>query len=240
MQATEVKNSATSRKGAPTPGWRTRWPLVATTTLAVVVGTALTIGISTGFAVEAPSAHTPAVKSTSDTAAESAAKSADSAARKKLAPLSLPAPTSEPLGDAETTTIAVDAAVASLVAANNEILQRADGGTAGLENVAAGFVWGELQAQATEREKLGYKQVGAATVVSTTVRALDLAASPPAAEIGVCIDSSKVDVIDTNGNSLSGLLYKPGTPTLNVYGAQYLDGHWKLVTHDIPDNAPCE
>lgn len=238
MQATEVKNSANPREGAPTPGWRTKWPLIVATTLAVVVGTALTIGISTGFAAEAPSAPTAAAKSAAETA--DSPDSADSAAKKTLAPLSLPAPATESLGDAETTTTAVDAAVASLVAANNEILQRADGGTAGLENVADGFVWGELQAQATEREKLGYKQVGAATVVSTTVRALDLAASPPAAEIGVCIDSSKVDVIDANGNSLSGLLYQPGTPTLNVYGAQYLDGRWKLVTHDIPDNAPCE
>lgn len=154
-------------------------------------------------------------------------------------PLAIPTPTPHPLGDQDASAKAAHAALTAMVAADNEILQRGDGGTAGLDRVAAGFVWGELQAQATERAQLGYKQVGKAKITSATIRSVDLAASPPTVVLDVCIDASGISVVDQNGHSLDDLLYKPGHPTLNVYGAQYIDGLWKIVTHDIPDSAAC-
>jgi hypothetical protein len=210
---------------------------------AVVLAGTLALALTTGWFGSAAAAgdkgHGQAAVSSTSAKAKADSAHSKPVPEKTPPPLDIPAPGPQPLGDAKASASAADSAVAAVVTANNEILQRADGGTVGIDDVTAGFVRGELQALAAEREKLGYKQVGEAKIVSTTVRSVDLSASPPTVELGVCIDSSKVDIVDSNGKSLGDLLYKPGVPVLNVYGAQYLDGRWKIVTHDIPDGAPC-
>lgn len=118
-------------------------------------------------------------------------------------------------------------------------MQRADGTSAGLESIAVGAAWGELQSLAVERSQLGYRQVGEATVTSSAATAVDLVGPPPTVELEVCIDSSAVDVVDASGRSLKDLLYDPDGAVLNVYIAQYIDGLWKIVSHDIPDGARC-
>jgi len=154
-------------------------------------------------------------------------------------PLDLPRPTPKPVGGKAASEQAASAAADALLAASNQVLQRGNGGTAGLAAIATGFVRGELEALAAERADLGYKQVGAAKITSKKVQSIDLAASPPTVVLEVCIDVSKIDILDSNGKSMKGLLYKPGVPVKHVYGAQYLDGLWKISTHDIPDNDPC-
>jgi hypothetical protein len=154
-------------------------------------------------------------------------------------PLEVPTPTPAPLGDEAVATEAAAISVESLVDATNEVLQRADGGTEGIESVATGFVEGEVQALAAERKQLGYTQVGEATVTSVTVRSIDLAAEPPVAVLEVCIDTSDLDVLDPNGNSVADQLYRPDHPVMHLYGAVFLDGLWKVSTHEIPDGASC-
>jgi hypothetical protein len=198
-----------------------------------VVGLVATIGFALNNGVLTPGP---------DAAQQSAETATTTPAPTPPPPLAVPAPSPAPLGDEAVSVKAVDDAAANLIVASNEILQRADGQTDGLENVAAGFVWGEMQALATERQQQGYKQVGKAKITSTTVKSVDLAATPPTAVLDVCIDASGIDVIDANGESLKGQLYQSSTPTLNVYGAEFIDGLWKLVTHNIPDTpdgAPC-
>lgn len=220
--------------------------------LAATVAATLATGGPASWLNAAPPTSSPESTGTGgDTGPGNAENTHDNAARKSATktpeplppvspvPLSVPAPTPSPLTDEVHSIRAADTAIDSLVAANNEILQRADGGTQGLQNIAAGFVWGELQALATERAQLGYRQVGEATIRSVTARAVDLEASPPTVVLDVCVDATGVDIVDANGQSLRGLLYDPGSPTLNVYGAQYLDGLWKIATHEIPDSAPC-
>jgi hypothetical protein len=71
------------------------------------------------------------------------------------------------------------------------------------------------------------------------VQSIDLAASPPTAMLEVCIDTSDLDVLDANGESVADQLYRPDHPVMHLYGAVYLDGLWRLSTHQIPDGATC-
>jgi len=108
-----------------------------------------------------------------------------------------------------------------------------------LGTYTSGFVEGEIRALAAERASLGYTQVGSARITSITVRKADLKGSPPTILLDVCIDSSGIDVRDASGTSLKELLYNPGHPVLNVYGAQYLAGTWRITTHDLPEKDTC-
>jgi hypothetical protein len=217
----------------PTPAMTKRHIVLAASAVGLVAIMVAGLGLTIG-SVSADDARTTAGRSTSTPAA-----SAPPAEEEAPPALELPAPVAQPLAGDAASADAADKAVNSLITANNEILQRADGGTEGLEQVASGFVWGELQALATERERTGYKQVGKAVITSITTRSVDVAATPPTVVLDVCIDASGIDVVDANGKSVGDLLYQSKTPTLNVYGAQYIDGLWKITTHDIPDSAPC-
>ena len=151
-------------------------------------------------------------------------------------PLKIDAPSDESSSGESDAVDSASTTLASVVDAGNQILQRADGITEGLDAVTTGFVQGELEALAAERKEQGFRQVGASRVVSTSVRSVDLDATPATIVLNACIDSSDVDVLDENGNSLKESLYNPGHPVLHVYSAVRIDGAWKMSTHDIPDD----
>lgn len=200
---------------------RTRWILAG---VGLAVAGAIAIGIPLLMAPAAPTAD-PTL--------------AEEEEAPPPPPLELTMPTPSPLGDEAAATEAVVTAAETLVSATNEVLQRADGGFEGIESIATGFVEGELQALAIEREKMGYRQVGEASVSSVAVRDIDLTASPPVALLEVCIDTSDLDVVDSNGTSVADQLYRPDHPVLHLYGAVFIDGLWRLSTHEIPDGATC-
>lgn len=127
-----------------------------------------------------------------------------------------------------------------VVAATNEILTRADGSAVGSEEIATGFVLGELQARAREQLDWGYKQVGEAKVTSVSASNVDLTAEPAVMTLTVCIDVSDLDMLDAAGQSMKDALYNPGRPVKHLYGAQFIDGVWKIATHDIPDQQDCQ
>ena len=205
------------------PPRRTRW----------IIGAALVAGgaVIAGAILVSVNLTQPPV----DTSAESSVEPTE----EPPPPLSVATPEPAPLGDEETATVAATVAVEDLVAAGNEILQRADGGTEGIDAIATGFVRGELQALAVERKQLGYTQVGAAEVTSVAVRSIDLTSAPPTALLEVCIDTSGLDVLDSAGKSVGDQLYQPGHPVLHLYGAVFTDGVWRISTHEIPDVASC-
>ena len=213
---------------SPRPLRRERWILAGAGVLALV---ALSLGLVVGTA--------PPLAGPSPVDAAEQAEQADEEEPPPPPPVQVPMPTPAPIGDEAVATEAVVSSVETLVDATNEVLQRADGGTEGIESVATGFVEGEVQALALEREKLGYTQVGEATVTSTKVRSIDLAANPPTALLEVCIDTSDLDVLDPNGESVADQLYRPGHPVMHLYGAVFLDGLWRVSTHEIPDGASC-
>lgn len=193
----------------------------------VLVGLVLALGVVNGWFVFGQS-KTPTSAATSTPSAPSTP-----------APLNIPTPTPGPIGDQKDSVEAIDSTLDSFMVATNEVLQRADGSVTGAETVASGFVLGELQALAAERKELGYKQIGEAKVTDVTVGAVDLAATPPTMVLTVCVDTSDVDVVDENGTSMKDRMYTPDHPVQHTYGAQFLDGLWKIVTHEIPDKGTC-
>lgn len=217
-----------SRNGA---GRRGRIPrlAVAVAVFVVVVGLVLALGLANKwFALGELGASKPAPAATSTSAPSSPPR-----------PLAIPTPSPGPIGTKDDSVEAVDKAVDTLIVATNQVLQRGDGSIDGAEVVASGFVLGELQALAAERQALGYKQVGEAKVTDVTVSAVDLNATPPTMNLTVCVDTSDVDVIDENGKSLKDRMYTPDHPVQHIYGAQFLSGVWKLVTHEIPEKGTC-
>lgn len=170
------------------------------------------------------------------TADPSASESAD---EPPAAPLDLPAPTPGQIEEEPAEVEKVSETAAAVIAAQNQIAQRADGSAVGAETVATGFVLGELQAFAQEQRDLGYRQTGEARVTEVTVQSSDLTAAIPVMTLAVCVDVSDVDVVDAAGNSYKDALYNPGRPVKHIYGAEFLEGTWKLSTHDIPDLQDC-
>lgn len=153
-------------------------------------------------------------------------------------PLSVEQPTVGPLGDEESAEVdRAGASVAAVVAATNEILTRGDGSAVGAEEIATGFMLGELQASAQEQAVVGQRQIGDAVITSITPITVNIDADPPSMTLLVCVDVSDIDVLDAAGNSLKASLYNPGHPVPHIYGAQFLDNTWKIATHSFPEDA---
>lgn len=215
---------------------------VAVAVFVTVVGLVLVVGLVNNWFV--PGGPGSPVADTGSSSAPSTPGSTPGAAARTPAPaptdpLTIPTPTPAPITDESESAKAADTALDTLVDATNEVLQRADGTVSGAEVVATGFVLGELQALAAERKELGFKQIGEAKVTDITVVSVDLDADPPAMTLNVCVDASGIDVVDESGVSQKDRLYNPGKPVLHTYGAQHIDGLWKLATHDIPDDGEC-
>lgn len=214
---------------APHP--RRRWPIaVAIAASLAIVGGSIVFALGTRG--QSPTAApTP---SPSETSAEMTKEASD----KPLAITTTPTP--GPVSADETVEVERAESVAtSLVSIVDEIGQRADGSAVGAEAIATGFVLGEIQAKAREQLDLGYTQVGEAVITSITASDVKLDGAPPTMTLTVCIDVSKIDVLDAAGNSLEGSLYNPGHPVAHVYGAEFIGDTWKISSHDIPDQQAC-
>ncbi|WP_396278338.1 hypothetical protein [Glutamicibacter creatinolyticus] len=156
-----------------------------------------------------------------------------------LAPLEISIPEAGELGEPKEEARKAEAVVNAVVDVTEQIAGRADGQSEGLEELTEGFVKGQLEAMAAERWQMGVKQTGNAKIVSVSSENIDLEAEPPTMDLHVCLDLSEIDVVDENGNSFEGLLYKPDEPVLNIYGAVFTDGQWKISTHSIPEDSAC-
>lgn len=198
----------------------------------IVLGVAVVPGLVNGWVDRGPAA--------AESTSEALARTSQGTETDATSPaLDLPVPTPAPIGTEEEAVQAVGNTVASLLDATNQVLQRADGSVTGAELFAEGFVLGELQALATERQQSGLRQVGEAEITEVTVVSTDLDAQPPGVVVRVCIDTSQIDVVDESGTSLKDQLYAPGHPVEHKYGAFFSDGLWKIATHEIPDEGTC-
>lgn len=156
-----------------------------------------------------------------------------------LKPLEISVPEAGDLGDPEEEADKAEAVVDAVLNVSEQIATRADGQAAGLDQLTEGFVRGQLEAMAAERWQMGIKQTGHAEIVSVTSQNIDLKADPATMDLHVCLDLSGIDVVDQSGNSFEGLLYKPEEPVLNIYGAVFVEGQWKISTHSIPEDSAC-
>ena len=142
-------------------------------------------------------------------------------------------PVTPPIADARE-------AIVDVIEATTEVLVEADGDLpTDVSGYAAGFVKGEIQALAIEREQQGYTQTGEAVITRITNSAINTKVTPATMTLYVCVDTSQIDVLDASGKSLKALLYDPGHPVLNVYTAQNIKNDWKIISHDIPEGGSC-
>ncbi|WP_045257567.1 hypothetical protein [Microbacterium hydrocarbonoxydans] len=198
--------------------------------------TALAIAVATVAIVLTNS--TPSAPTASST--EQPADSGDDSDTSVSPLTSVPTPAPGPMSTNEESEVQrATASADAVIAALDEISQRGDGSAVGIESIATGWVLGELQSHAREQFDLGYKQVGSAVVTSVTPTAVDLAATPATITLKVCVDVSKVDVLDASGNSMKNSLYNPGRPVAHIYGAVFENDTWKISSHDIPDIQDC-
>ena len=109
-----------------------------------------------------------------------------------------------------------------------------------LEASAIGAARGEVEAQRQSYADEGLTMVGRPRVVKTSVRSIDASSSPRTVVLDVCIDSSKVDVLDQNGRSVGERLYRPDGAVLHVYELTEGDGGWQVSRHAIPADSTCD
>lgn len=154
-------------------------------------------------------------------------------------PLDIDDPEAGPVGDEDEELARASATVQAVVDVTTQVARRADGQISGLDDIATGFVLGEIQALSVEREHLELTQNGEAQVVSIEPISSDLDAEPPQMMLSVCVDVSEIELVDGAGNPQNDLLYNPGRPVRHLYGADFVDDVWKLSTHQIPDEQDC-
>lgn len=214
---------------APSP--RRRWPVIVALIAALVL-----VGAAIGFALSTREQSPGAAPAPTPT--QTSAEQKQQASEEPLAIAATPTP--GPVSTDESTEVARAESVATaLVSVVDEIGQRADGSAVGAEAIATGFMLGEIQAKAREQLDLGYTQVGEALITSISATDVNLAGEQPTMTLTVCVDVSKIDVLDEAGNSLKASLYNPGHPVAHVYGAEFIDDTWKISSHDIPDQQNC-
>ncbi|WP_237236557.1 hypothetical protein [Rothia nasimurium] len=108
--------------------------------------------------------------------------------------------------------------------------------TAQLEAAATGTALDQYLATATEYAQSGWHVEGTSAVVGTP-RIADGEYNGQAAKImEVCLDSSQVKVLDSNGNAMNSSQF---TRSLNIFTLVEDNGAWKIASHDFPNNADC-
>lgn len=108
--------------------------------------------------------------------------------------------------------------------------------TSQLEAAATGTALDQYLATATEYALAGWHVEGTSTVVGTP-RIADADYKGQAAKIlEVCLDSSRVKVLDARGNTLGAPQF---TRSLNIFTLVEEGGAWKIASHDFPNNADC-
>ena len=107
-----------------------------------------------------------------------------------------------------------------------------------LAAIAAGSAYEGILASAAEFEANGWRQEGEPVVVSTNVMAYDPVQSPDTMSLGVCVDSSKVNVLTE-----SGTVVRAGAASdrsLNVLTMSRNEaGAWLVTQLSFPDNPNC-
>jgi hypothetical protein len=157
------------------------------------------------------------------------------------APESTPAPTKTPAPTPEPVTGDLDESSADVVLANYfdavDTLTE-DDDLNNLTTVVSGNAFDELQAQLLEFESREWTVTGETRYEDVKILESDLEAKTPTALVSVCVDSSDVTVVGTDGKPVGP---KPvgERRAINLYSLTYTDDAWRIVSHSFPDNPQC-
>lgn len=205
-------------------------------TAVIIAASGVTAALAFGAVAVSASATPPAPPTRSSSPQDGRAPDEPAT---KGPPLRIPAPAVGPIRNEQNETGRAKKAASVVVDAMNQMGNRGDGTSAGIESITTNFVLGELQSYAQQQRDLGYRQVGQAQVTSVKASAVKLKGPKPSMNVTVCVDVAGIDVLDAAGKSLKRSLYNPGRPVKHVYGAHFVDNVWKIATHEIPDTQDC-
>lgn len=97
----------------------------------------------------------------------------------------------------------------------------------------------ELQAQWLELNSQGWSVTGAPTVATLEITSLEDASDPVTAEVLVCIDSSAVQIVDADGESVGDPDAAMARALHRYTMIQADDGSWRVSSHAFPDDPEC-
>jgi hypothetical protein len=157
------------------------------------------------------------------------------------APTSTPDPTASPAPAPTPVTGDLDEDTADVVLANyfqalDTLTEDDDLGD--LTTVVAGSAFDELEAQLMEFETREWTITGETRYEDVEIVEADLGSKTPTAILSVCVDSSDVTIVASDGS--------PVVPAaagerraLNLYSLTHTDGAWRVVSHSFPDDPQC-
>jgi hypothetical protein len=181
---------------------------------------ALVMAVSSG-----PAADTAAPPSTAPTAEASATPT--------------PGPSS-PAAAGDTPDEAIQADTAEVVLADYFETVNALTEPAGLDAasaVATGAALAEIEAQLLEFEVQGWSLKGEPRFEDVTVLTSDLDGTPPTAAVSVCVDSTDVRLLQSDGSPVASV--DGPRRAVNIYTLAFEDGAWRVLDHTFPDDPTC-
>jgi hypothetical protein len=218
------------RHRASAPAVRTTWLLVAGVAVASVVPSLVLINLTAGPGADAasaarePSTTIPSQEpSPSDTVPDPAATEQ---------------PASGPVSpELARSTLTGFLESASGIAANPEAFD-ATTIDAALRATATGAILEELHNEQLELIENGWSKRGTEHIVSLTVT--DVAESEPeTVTVTACLDSSQVELLDSDGEAIVSGIPAEQRRAINVYTLQRTAEGWLISDRSFPDSAAC-
>lgn len=193
----------------------------------------------TGATEEGSAVDTPAPPGQNDEAT-SAADEEDDNAEPSGADVATPRPgvaSEEALEDVAEGE-AADAIITPVITEQHRALQApAEPDWGAVVAVAGGSLLDSIDVAVMEYAELDWAQVGTPELVSSTVLELQEDATPPTAQVEICLDHSAVDVVDPDGVSV--LDEKAETRVKSMLTLDYVDGRWVAIAQDFADELSC-
>lgn len=106
-----------------------------------------------------------------------------------------------------------------------------------LQGTASGSAASEVEAVVSEFASSGLRQRGEVQVLEADLEDAVLDGDPPSLTLLACLDASQISVIDADGEVVRPRT--PGSRSLHRYDLVHQEERWRIVRHDLPDDADC-
>ncbi len=150
-----------------------------------------------------------------------------------------PAPTAEPAPEAtdeDLTEKTVDIVLADYFEAMDALKPDTEVGT--VSSLVTGDALAEVEAQVIEFESRDWSLEGETRYEDVKVLEADLEAKTPTATVSVCVDSSDVTLVSSDGSPVVADAAETRR-AINIYSLAYTDGAWRVTSHSFPDDPQC-
>jgi hypothetical protein len=104
--------------------------------------------------------------------------------------------------------------------------------------VATGAALDEIESRLLEFEVQEWTLRGDTRLEDVTVLESDLDGTPPTATVSVCVDSSDVELLNTDGSAVPKV-EGVSRRAINIYTLAFADDAWRVLDHTFPDDPTC-